>query len=61
MSAQVLVYPVTDYDITTASYAEFGGDDQFLTKKDMAWFFDHYVRTRRSANLPRFRRYGRRT
>ena len=43
LSAQLLIYPVTDCDMTTASYEEFGGDDQFLTKKDMAWFFDHYV------------------
>lgn len=43
LSAQILVYPVTDCDMTTASYEEFGGDDQFLTSLDMAWFFDHYV------------------
>ncbi|HTP21106.1 MAG TPA: alpha/beta hydrolase [Solirubrobacteraceae bacterium] len=43
LSAQVLVYPVTDCDMTTASYEEYGGDEEFLTKKDMAWFFDHYV------------------
>jgi acetyl esterase len=43
LSAQVLVYPVTDCDMTTLSYDEFGGDQEFLTKKDMAWFFAHYV------------------
>jgi acetyl esterase len=43
LSQQVLIYPVTDCDLTNASYEEFGGDDQFLTRKDMAWFFDHYV------------------
>jgi acetyl esterase len=43
LSQQVLIYPVTDCDLTNSSYKEFGGDDQFLTGKDMAWFFDHYV------------------
>jgi acetyl esterase len=43
LSQQVLIYPVTDCDLTNASYEEFGGDDQFLTRKEMAWFFDHYV------------------
>ena len=48
--------------MTTASYEEFGGDDQFLTRQDMAWFFDHYVPDPAKREFPlRSRRYGRRT
>jgi acetyl esterase len=39
---QVLMYPVTDCDLATASYQEqaTGG---LLTKRDMVWFWDQYV------------------
>ena len=41
---QVLVYPVTDTDMTRPSYVQHGsGDDTFLTTEEMAWFFDHYL------------------
>lgn len=41
---QVLVYPVTDHDPTTASYLEHGsGPETFLTRDEMAWFWDQYV------------------
>jgi acetyl esterase len=41
---QVLVYPVTDHAMTTASYAEYGsGPDTFLTTDEMKWFWGLYV------------------
>ena len=43
LALQVLVYPITDHDMTTASYIEHGGDDTLVGKQEMAWFFDHYV------------------
>jgi acetyl esterase len=39
---QVLVYPVTDHRMDTASYAEHGSG-YLLTREDMAWFWDLYV------------------
>lgn len=43
LTLQVLVYPVTDCDLSRPSYVEHGGEGAFLTAADMAWFFDHYV------------------
>jgi len=43
LALQVLVYPVTDHDMTTASYVEHGGEETLLGKKEMEWFWDHYV------------------
>ncbi|MFC6835364.1 alpha/beta hydrolase [Halomarina ordinaria] len=40
---QVLVYPVTDYDFDTPSYEE-NADGYLLTRADMEWFWDHYLR-----------------
>jgi acetyl esterase len=44
LALQVLVYPVTDHDPTTASYLEHGsGPETFLTATEMAWFWHQYV------------------
>lgn len=40
---QVLIYPVTDYAFDTTSYEE-NGEGYLLTKADMRWFWDHYLR-----------------
>ena len=41
---QVLVYPVTDFEMTTPSYLERGsGPEAFLTADDMRWFADQYL------------------
>ena len=43
--AQVLVYPVTDSDLTTPSYVEYAQPAlPMLATPDMAWFLDHYAR-----------------
>jgi acetyl esterase len=44
IALQVLVYPVTDHDFTTASYRAHGsGRDTFLTSEEMVWFWDQYA------------------
>ena len=44
LALQVLVCPVVDDDMATASYREHGsGPDLFLTAADMAWFWGHYI------------------
>ena len=39
---QVLIYPVTDCDMTRSSYRDFSQGMQ-LTRADMAWFLKHYA------------------
>jgi len=42
IALQVLIYPVTDADLSRRSYVE--ADNQLLLTTDaMAWFWDHYV------------------
>ena len=41
---QVLVYPITDCDFDRPSYHE-NAEGYFLTKSQMVWFWQHYVRT----------------
>jgi acetyl esterase len=43
LAGQVLVYPVTDHDMATASYREHGDSGLLLGAREMEWFFDHYV------------------
>ena len=40
---QVLLYPVTDADLETPSYREFGTEGYWLTRETMRWFWDCYV------------------
>lgn len=40
---QVLIYPVTDHEFDTTSYQE-NAEGYLLTKADMEWFWDHYLR-----------------
>lgn len=42
ISAQILIYPVTDASMSSGSYAKFA-DGPWLTKKAMAWFWDQYL------------------
>jgi acetyl esterase len=43
LALQALVYPVTDADLTTASYRA-NGDGYLLDLEQMRWFFDCYTR-----------------
>jgi acetyl esterase len=44
LAAQVLVYPPTDTDMTTASYLEHGSNQLLmLGTKEMEWFYDQYL------------------
>jgi acetyl esterase len=42
VALQVLIYPVTDHDLTTTSYAD-PANRLLLTSESMAWFWDHYA------------------
>ena len=42
LAAQLLIYPVTDFNFTTGSYQE-NGDRYLLTKGSMQWFWAHYL------------------
>jgi acetyl esterase/lipase len=42
IAGQVLMTPVTDCDLTRASYVE-NADGYFLTTATMRWFWDHYA------------------
>jgi acetyl esterase len=46
---QSLVYPVTDYGLTGASYETFAQGYGILTKGAMQWFRDHYLRSAEDA------------
>ena len=39
---QVLVYPVTDFDVTTPSMVD-NAEGYLLTRDAMQWFYDHYT------------------
>jgi len=43
LALQVLVYPVTDFDLDRRSYHEFEGDEFIVNRQDMAWYWDHYA------------------
>ena len=43
--AQVLAYPVTQYDFGTVSYQENGSGEFGLSEASMRWFWNHYLGT----------------
>lgn len=51
IAMQVLLYPVTDADLTTPSY-ERCAEGFLLTRDDMAWFWDQYVPEQSQRNHP---------
>jgi acetyl esterase len=42
LAGQFLAYPVTDHDLTTASYQELGTRNWLLSTADMTWFWNLY-------------------
>jgi len=52
IALQVMVYPVTDLSsFSTPSYEEFG-ESHYLTKKEMEWFRENYLRNMDDARNP---------
>jgi acetyl esterase len=51
LKMQLLVYPVTNHDYGTASYAA-NGENYLLTTDMMRWFWDHYLRTAADGDNP---------
>jgi acetyl esterase len=43
LALQLLVYPVTDHDLERKSYHQYDGTEFILNRRDMAWFWGHYV------------------
>ncbi len=43
IDAQILIYPVTDFDFSTESYRENGRGDVGLSEAGMRWFWDLYL------------------
>jgi acetyl esterase len=52
LAFQLLVYPVTDHEFTSRSMEE-NAEGYFLTRADMRWFYDHYLRTAADGDDPR--------
>ena len=42
LAFQLLIYPITDFNLDTASYHE-NADGYFLTRDAMAWYWGHYL------------------
>lgn len=43
IALQVMFYPVTDANLDTPSYRQFGGGDYWLSREAMRWFWDSYA------------------
>ncbi len=43
INLQVMFYPVTDANLDTPSYRQFGGGDYWLSRDAMRWFWDSYA------------------
>jgi len=52
VGAQILIYPSTDGDIDSAALTRF--ESPFLTREEVAWFFDQYIPDRAQRSDPRF-------
>ena len=49
---QLLFYPVTDCGLDTPSQKEFAADGYVLSRADMEWFWNHYLRSTADKNNP---------
>ena len=43
LALQMLVYPVTDYDLDRSSYHVYNGTEFILNRRDVSWFWDQYA------------------
>ena len=48
---QLLIYPVTDFNLDTASYKE-NAEGYLLTRQSMHWFWNHYLTTEADGSHP---------
>jgi acetyl esterase len=50
---QLLIYPATSSQLTTASHREFAKDNYYiLSRADMEWYWNHYLRDERDHRHP---------
>lgn len=49
IAMQLLLYPVLSPDFERSSYQQYGAGGHFITRADMAWFWDHHVPAERRA------------
>jgi acetyl esterase len=42
LAYQLLIYPITDYNLHNRSYREFA-EGYFLSRAEMAWYWEHYI------------------
>lgn len=49
---QLLIYPVTDQNYSTASYKQNGSGDYYLSTDGMRWFWEHYLGDLATENAP---------
>lgn len=52
LAAQILIYPSTDGDIDSPAMRRF--ESPFLTREEIAWFYDRYIPDRSQRTDPRF-------
>ena len=53
LQGAVLIYGTFDTDLDTPSSKAFGGGEYFLSRRDMEWFFDHYINGPADGRNPR--------
>lgn len=49
---QLLIYPATDASLDTPSQTQFQDDGYILSKKDMVWFWGHYLNSDKDKTNP---------
>ena len=52
ISFQLLIYPATDAGLDTPSQQQFQDDGYILSKKDMIWFWGHYLNSDKDKTNP---------
>jgi acetyl esterase len=52
LAFQLLIYPATDAGLDTPSQQQFLEDGYILSKKDMVWFWGHYLNSEKDRDNP---------
>ncbi len=53
LKAAALIYGAFNVNADTPSYRAYGGDEYLLSRQDMAWFWNHYLRAESDRHDPR--------